>query len=70
MNSKRFNGAALTRLRKKHLWSKACLGRQVGVSGTAVGTWESGERDPAYSTVIRLAEVLGVSPDTFRKAPK
>ncbi len=44
--------------------SALALGRLAGLSTATVGVIESGERkDPAGTTVARLAEVLGVSCD-------
>lgn len=42
--------------------SQVEIGRALGVSGVAVGTWEKSETVPNLETVERLAEFLGVSP--------
>ncbi len=39
------------------------LGRQIGVSPSAITNWESGVRKPDINMLIRLAEVLGCTPN-------
>ena len=40
--------------------SKAWVGRQIGVTGVAVGLWESGANEPNRATLERLADLYGV----------
>jgi transcriptional regulator with XRE-family HTH domain len=35
---------------------------RLKVTGTTVGRWESGEKEPSLTMIGRLAKVLGVSP--------
>ena len=37
------------------------LGRRLGVSGSMIGQWENGFRNPKYETVKRIAVALDVS---------
>jgi len=44
------------------------LSRLTGIKTRTIGSWERNEHDlgqAAYSSVIRLAEVLGVAPEDF-----
>ena len=40
--------------------SKAWVGRQLGVTGVAVGLWESGANEPSRATLEALARLYGV----------
>jgi DNA-binding XRE family transcriptional regulator len=48
-------------LRKSAGYSQAKLGKQIGVSQSAVKLWESGQCEPSISNVIALAKALKVS---------
>ena len=39
------------------------LGERIGVSPSAIGKWETGDRTPSSDTLARLSEELGVSTD-------
>lgn len=52
---------ALLRLQKG--LSQAELGRQLGVSASAVGMYEQGRREPSLDLVVHLARVFGVTTD-------
>lgn len=39
----------------------AAVGRQLGVTGAAVGNWELGTREPNIETLKRLAAIYGVT---------
>ena len=39
------------------------LGERIGVSPSAIGKWETGDRTPSADTLARLSEELGVSTD-------
>lgn len=42
--------------------TQAELGQAIGVSGRSIFGYESGQKNPRPSTLLRLAQVLGVSP--------
>ncbi len=43
------------------------LGERIGVSPSAIGKWETGDRTPSSDTLARLSEELGVSTDYLLK---
>lgn len=45
-------------LREAKGWSQAQLGEKVGVTPSAIGYWERGERDPGVDMLRKLAFVL------------
>jgi transcriptional regulator with XRE-family HTH domain len=45
----------LIRVRFKHGWSQAELGRHLGVSGATISRWESGARTCRYPHWLTLA---------------
>jgi transcriptional regulator with XRE-family HTH domain len=42
-------------------WKCAVLARQLGVSHTAVGSWEKGKRLPLVDTFAKIEELTGIS---------
>ena len=56
-----FIAAALEQLRKEKGWKQEELGLKIDVSAGEISHNESGRRDPRWSTLERLAGVLGVS---------
>ena len=48
---------------KDHRHSRAQLAEKVGVSVTAVSSWEQGKRQPGRASLIKLSEVLGCTVD-------
>jgi len=56
-------GKRLQRLCAKKGLSSADLARAVEVTPTAVWNWENDNTQPRYLTLMRIAEVLGVSPE-------
>jgi transcriptional regulator with XRE-family HTH domain len=56
-------GQRIQRLREKQGLSASELARRVDVTPTAVWNWENDNTQPRYLTLIRIAEVLGVSAD-------
>ena len=44
-------------------WKQSDLATRVGVSRAAIGYYETGTRTPPYATLIRIADVFGVSTD-------
>lgn len=61
----------LKKLREAKGWTKAELGKRVGVSDVTIGYWESGKTEPRMGKVEMVAEILGVTTDEllFTTAP-
>jgi transcriptional regulator with XRE-family HTH domain len=55
-------GQRLRELRDKHGLSQDSLSDATGIHSTAIGRMERGEREPRLSTILRLADGLGVQP--------
>ena len=55
-------------LRKRKRLTQEDLARLLGVSRITVARWETGQRHPTAEQLIRLSEVLGVSPEELLKA--
>lgn len=53
----------LENLRRSHGYSKTALGSMLGVSRRTVYAWETGEKEPATSSIIQLARLYGVTSD-------
>ncbi len=53
----------LTEMRKKRNMTQAELARAVGIAQSSVSTLESGETEPAFRTLIKLAKALNCSLD-------
>lgn len=49
-------------LRRGRSVSQAEIGKTLGVTGAAVGTWEGGKKEPDLATIRRLAAALEVDP--------
>ncbi len=58
-------GQRLGRLRKRLGLSHEELARRLNVSRPRVYQLESGESSPLWTTVVKIASVLGVTPDQF-----
>lgn len=57
-------------LRTSHGISQAELARMIGVSNSAIGMYETGEREPNFEIEEKMADYFNVSLDTLRgKAP-
>ena len=56
-------GDRIRQLREAKGWKQSDLAARVGVSRAAIGYYETGTRTPPYATLIRIAEVFGVSTD-------
>lgn len=56
-------GDKLRKLRKERGWSQDELGQRAGIHGRHVGKYEIGRAMPNAETVVKLAEVFGVSID-------
>ena len=55
-----FEPTRLILLRKRIGLSDTQLGLRVGVSGSTISEWESGESRPQLGHMLALAEALGV----------
>lgn len=53
----------LKELRREKGLRQAQIAALVGVTKSAVSAWESDIRQPPYDTLIRLADIYGVSTD-------
>jgi transcriptional regulator with XRE-family HTH domain len=55
-------GSNLRAARKKREWTQEDLAAHSGVQAGEISRMEAGKRDPQVSTVIKLAEALGLPP--------
>jgi putative transcriptional regulator len=62
-------GPRLRQLREAAGLTQAELARQIDVSRQFINLLESGESDPSWVTVRKLAAVLGVSVAAFEGSP-
>lgn len=53
----------LKQLRESKGLSQYAFAQKMGVAQSTVGNWESGKREPNYSTLQKLADYFGVSTD-------
>lgn len=53
----------LKELREQEKMTQTNLGKCLGVSGVAVGKWELGLSEPNNTTLVKLANIFGVSTD-------
>ena len=56
-------GIRIAVLRISKGWSQAELGRQLGVSASAIGLYEQGRREPSLDLLVRMARLFGVTTD-------
>ena len=56
-------GIRIALLRTEKGLSQAELGRQLGVSASAIGMYEQGRREPSLDLVVQLARTFGVTTD-------
>jgi transcriptional regulator with XRE-family HTH domain len=54
-------GAVVNRLRLERGWSLVDLSKVTGMNAIYLGVLERGENVPSLTTILRLAEALGVS---------
>jgi transcriptional regulator with XRE-family HTH domain len=66
--AERFAGR-LRELREKAGLTQTELAAAAGVKRDAITRWERGDREPAWSSVLSLAEALGVSVEAFTEEP-
>jgi transcriptional regulator with XRE-family HTH domain len=51
----------LKRRLKEKEWSDSDLARATGVSSATVGRWKTGENDPPFETLDKIAAALGTT---------
>lgn len=56
-------GEKIKRLRESREWTQAELARKVGVTKSAISTYELGMRTPSADVVCGFAKAFGVSAD-------
>lgn len=56
-------GLRIAVLRRSFGWSQAELAKKLGISGSAVGMYEQGRREPPVDMLVKLASVFGVTTD-------
>ena len=56
-------GEKLRELRKQKKLTQADLGSKIGVSPSAIGMYEQGNREPDNDTLLKLCEVFNVTTD-------
>ncbi len=61
-------GARIRALRVRAGLSQAALGARLGRSASAVDRYEMGQRRIALAELVRMAEILGVTPETLLTA--
>ena len=57
--------AALKRMRARQELSQEKLAQAAGLTAAAISQIESGEREPGFSTIVRLAAALKTTPNTL-----
>ncbi len=60
-------GNAIKVLRKRNSMTQAQLAEQLNVSGQAVSKWENNMAQPDLDTVLKMAELFGISLDEFTR---
>lgn len=60
-----FFGIRLQSLRKQDGINQTTLAKALGVSRSAVGMWETGEREPDFETLEAIADYFNVPIGTF-----
>ncbi len=56
-------GSKLRQLRKSYGITQSELARQLGISGSAVGMYEQGRREPDSTTLLKICSFFGISSD-------
>ncbi|MCQ4862738.1 helix-turn-helix domain-containing protein [Pseudoflavonifractor phocaeensis] len=56
-------GDILQELRKDKGWTQAELGNKLGVSKSAIGSYELGISEPSFENLIKIAELFNVNID-------
>ena len=58
-------GKKLQQLRKEKKWTEDELGKQIGIHGRSIGAYEAGINFPSRKTLLKLADIFGVSIEYF-----
>lgn len=69
LNDKNF-AERIAELRRDKMLSQKELGDMLGVSNKAVSKWERGEAMPQMKTIVKIAEIFGISPDELLTGTK
>ena len=56
-------GARLKELRKENGLRQQDLAQMLNVHNTTVSAWETGDNEPDFKTLIKIATIFGVSTD-------
>lgn len=56
-------GERLRKIRERQDMKQSDLARRSGLTPAAISQLESGQREPTFSTIIRLANALGTTPN-------
>ncbi len=56
-------GKRICELRKEKGWTQAQLAERLFVTDKAVSKWEQGRGDPELSSIVKLAEIFGITTD-------
>lgn len=59
-------GRRVRALREERGWTQSQLGDRAGMGYQEVARIERGEREPTWSTALKLADALGVALDDLR----
>ena len=60
-------GQIITKLRNEHNYTQEQLASKLFVSRELVSKWETGSRLPDYQTVLKIAKLFSVDPETILK---
>lgn len=58
-------GELLKKARKSKRLSQDDFAKAMNVSGSTISMWESGDREPGFETLIKIADYFGYSTDYF-----
>lgn len=58
-------GQRIRATREQMVWGQAELARAAGISPTALYMIETGQRQPRPATIRKIAQALGVSPQSL-----
>jgi transcriptional regulator with XRE-family HTH domain len=56
-------GSRILALREERRWSQRMLGARLGIETARLSRYENGEQIPPHLTLVRIADVFGVSLD-------
>ena len=70
LHARRFRGDHLRACRERSGFTRTTLAARCGLESSTIAVAESGEQPPAVLTVLTIAYVLGVSPESFYAPPE